>query len=72
MAKFQFLLALVFVAIMAISAQPVEESVSIPVKFENYGWSCGSGGDFGCSISCGLHGKFGGGHCNKNEVCICN
>ncbi|XP_043670685.1 uncharacterized protein LOC122630340 [Vespula pensylvanica] len=74
MAKFQFLLVLVFVAVTAISAQADDNLLPddfVPEKSENFGWSCGIGGNNACAISCGLHGHNKGGYCNKNEVCVC-
>ncbi|KAL2722461.1 defensin [Vespula squamosa] len=69
MAKFQFLLALVFVAVMAISAQPVDDLVpenSLPEKPENFGWSCGLGGNNGCAISCAVKGHHKGDDASEN------
>ncbi|KAF7396300.1 hypothetical protein HZH66_007162 [Vespula vulgaris] len=69
MAKFQFLLVLAFVAVMAISAQADDNLLpddSVPEKSENFGWSCGIGGNNACAISCGLHGHNKGDAASEN------
>nr|KAF7423288.1 hypothetical protein H0235_008571 [Vespula pensylvanica] len=69
MAKFQFLLVLVFVAVTAISAQADDNLLPddfVPEKSENFGWSCGIGGNNACAISCGLHGHNKGDAASEN------